>query len=554
MMKKNRIIAAGIMAMVCLPGAFLHAQTSKEKAAFSWNNLPTVTQPVFKADTFNIVQFGSVADGLTLNTNAINKAIATCSAKGGGVVLIPGGIWLTGPVEMKSNVNLHIERDAILLFTKDFDQYALVEGTYEGRRSARNQSPIQGINLENIAITGSGVIDGNGDVWRMVGKDRLTESQWKAKVASGGLVSSDNRIWFPSAKTKLAFDQKRGTALLPGQTLKDFEDIKDFLRPNLVVFNNCKKLLLEGVTFQNSPAWCLHPVLCEDLTVRNLFVKNPDYAQNGDGLDVESCKNVLVEGCTFDVGDDGICIKSGKDEEGRKRGRPTENVVIRNNVVYKAHGGFVIGSEMSGGARNIFVYDCSFMGTDIGLRFKTARGRGGVVENIYVKNIRMKDIVQDAILFDMYYFTKAPGANEKVEVPPVTEATPRFRNFQIADIVCNGANRGIFIRGLPEMKVKDIDLKNIVLKTNKGAEIIEANDIRMKDLTLLSSNSNPVVYVESGSNITLNGFKYSPNAGVVFSINGDKNENIRVSNANLRNNSDKVEFSNGASRSVFITE
>lgn len=533
----------------------LPAQTAKTKETFSWENLPTVTQPVFKHDTFNIAQFGAVADGLTLNTQAINKAITACNAKGGGVVLVSGGIWLTGPIEMKSNVNLHVERDGILLFTTDFDQYPLTEGTYEGRRSARNQSPIQGANLENIAITGRGVIDGNGDVWRMVGKDRLTESQWRAKVASGGLVSSDGRIWFPSAKTKLAFEQKRTSVLQPGQTLKDFEDIKDFLRPNLVVFNNCKKVLLEGVTFQNSPAWCLHPVLCEDLTVRNVFVKNPDYAQNGDGLDVESCKNVLIEGSTFDVGDDGICIKSGKDEEGRKRGRPTENVVIRNNIVYKAHGGFVIGSEMSGGARNIFVYDCSFMGTDIGLRFKTARGRGGIVENIYVKNIRMKDIVQDAIFFDMYYFMKPPAANEKVEIPPVTEGTPRFRNFQISDIVCNGAARGIFIRGLPEMKIDNINLNNIVLKTNKGAEIIEANDIHMKDVTLLSNNKkNPVVYVESGANITLDGFKYASDVAVVFSINGEKNENIRVVNANLPSNSGKVEFNNGASRSALITE
>ncbi len=384
-------------------------------------------------------------------------------------------------------------------------------------------------------------------------KDRLTEREWKAKKASGGLVSDDDRIWFPSAKTKLAHEQRRGTAILPGQTLKDFEDIKDFLRPNLVVFNNCKKVLLEGVTFQNSPAWCLHPVLCEDLTIRNVFAKNPDYAQNGDGLDVESCKNVLVEGCTFDVGDDGICIKSGKDEEGRKRGKPTENVIVRNNIVYKGHGGFVVGSEMSGGARNIFVYDCSFMGTNIGLRFKTARGRGGVVENIFVKNIRMKDIVEDAILWDMYYFTKPPAAGQKVEVPPVTEATPRFRNFQISDIVCNGAKRGIFIRGLPEMKVKDIELKNIVLKTDKGAEIIEANDIHMKDVTLISKNSGPVVYVESGSNITMNGFKYAPNAGLLFSINGDKNENIRITNANVPNNPDKVVFNNGANPSVLIT-
>jgi hypothetical protein len=548
MIRKNTLFVFILAALAGISSA--KAQTAKESSPYSWKNLPKIAEPKFKRDTFRIEKFGAIADGLTLNTVSINKAIAACSAKGGGVVLVSGGVWLTGPVEMKSNVNLHITRDAILLFSDDFDQYPLVEGTYEGRTAARNQSPIFGNNLENIAITGRGVVDGNGDVWRAVGKDRLTEREWKAKKASGGVVSADDHMWYPSAKSKLAWDTKRGTAILPGQTLKDFEDIKDFLRPNLLVFTNCKKVLLEGVTFQNSPAWCLHPVLCEDLTVRNVFAKNPDYAQNGDGLDVESCKNVLVEGCTFDVGDDGICIKSGKDEEGRKRGRPTENVIIRNNIVYKAHGGFVIGSEMSGGARNIFVYNCSFMGTDIGLRFKTTRGRGGVVENIYVKNIRMKDIEGDAILWDMYYFTKPPKAGEVVEVPAVTEATPRFRNFQISDIVCNGAKRGIFIRGLPEMKVKDIELSNIVLKADKGAEIIEANDIRMKNVTLISDKASPVVYVESGSNITLNGFKYSPNAGLVFSINGDKNENIRVLNANVPNNPDKVAFNNGARPSV----
>jgi polygalacturonase len=336
-----------------------------------------------------------------------------------------------------------------------------------------------------------------------------------------------------------------------GQTLKDFEDIKDYLRPNLVVFTNCKKVLLEGVTFQNSAAWCLHPIMCEDVTVRNVFVKNPDYAQNGDGLDVESCKNVLVEGSTFDVGDDGICIKSGKDEEGRKRGKPTENVIIRNNVVYKGHGGFVIGSEMSGGARNIFVYDCSFMGTDIGLRFKTARGRGGMVENIYIKNIRMKDIVHDAILFDMYYFMKPPAANEKVEVPAVTEATPRFQNFFINNIVCTGAERGIFVRGLPEMSIKNIYFNDIVLQTNKGVEIIEARNISLSNVQLVSKITKPMIYVENGSNLTFNDIRYTNNVDQLFSVNGEKSGNIKVSNTDAKNVKDKVAFYNGATSNMF---
>jgi polygalacturonase len=540
---KIKCFATIVLASISIGSA---KSQSSGNSKFSWTNLPKVIQPVFKTDTFNILRYGAVADGVTSNTTSINNAIIECSRKGGGVVLIPGGLWLTGPIEMKSDVNLHVVRDAILLFTTDFNQYQLVEGNYEGRHAARNQSPIQGTDLENIAITGNGVIDGNGDVWRMVGKDRLTESEWKKKVASGGLVSSDGSLWFPSAKTKMAFEQKRTAALEPGQTLKNFEAIKDFLRPNLVVFNNCKKILLEGVTFQNSPAWCLHPLLCEDLTVRNVCVKNPDYAQNGDGIDVESCKNVLIEGSTFDVGDDGICIKSGKDEEGRKRRKPTENVIVRNNLVYKGHGGFVIGSEMSGGVRNIFVYDCSFIGTDIGLRFKTARGRGGLVENIYVKNIRMKDIVHDAILFDMYYFMKPPARNEKPLVPTVTEATPQFRNFYISNIVCNGAERGLFIRGLPEMSIKGIYLNDIVCKSIKGAELFEANDIVLDNVRFLSEQTNPVIYIENGSGIKLNGIRYTSNPEVLLSVNGNKSGNIKLTNTIISNSENQIEFENGA--------
>jgi polygalacturonase len=527
------------------------AQTAD--APYSWTNLPKVVQPEFKKDTFNIVTYGAKADGIQLNTQNINKAILACSNKGGGVVLVPGGLWLTGPIEMKSNVNLHLVRDAILLFTTDFNQYPLVEGTYEGRHSARNQSPIQGTDLNNIAITGRGVVDGNGDAWRMVGKDRLSESEWKKKLASGGLVSSDGRIWFPSVKTKKAYDENRSSVIEAGQSLKDFEAIKDFLRPNLLVLNNCKKVLLEGVTFQNSPAWCLHPVLCENLTIRNVNVKNPDYAQNGDGVDVESSNNVLIEGSTFDAGDDGICIKSGKDEEGRRRGKPTENVIIRNNLVYKGHGGFVIGSEMSGGAKNIFVYDCTFMGTDNGLRFKTARGRGGVVENIYVKNIHMKDIQHDAILFDMYYFMKPPAANQKIEIPTVNEATPQLRNFYISNIVCEGADRGIFIRGLPEMSIKNINISDVVLKTNEGAEIIKGSEIHFKNVQLLSRKTNPVIYIENSDHVDFTGIKYPRSTERLLSLNGENSNNIKLRNTVITG-ADKIEFKAGANASMLLQQ
>jgi polygalacturonase len=519
-------------------------------AQYSWNNLPTAKLPVFKRDTFNIKTYGAKPNGTTLNTSSINRAIEACSKKGGGVVLIPEGLWLTGPVVLKNNVNLYVKSAAILQFTSDFNQYPLVMGTYEGRRSARNQAPLSGENLVNIAVTGKGIIDGNGDVWRMVGKDRLTESQWKKKVASGGLVSADGKTWYPSEKTKKAKEEKLTGVFEEGKTLKDYENIKDYLRPNLVVLSNCKKVLLEGVTFQNSPAWNLHPVGCEDLTIKNVLVKNPEYAQNGDGVDIESCKNVLVEGCIFDVGDDGICIKSGKDEEGRKRGKPTENVVIRNCTVYKGHGGFVIGSEMSGGAKNIFVYNCSFIGTDKGLRFKTARGRGGMVEKIYCRDIFMKDIVDEAIYFDMYYFTKPPTPGEKVEVPVVSETTPQFQNFEISNIVCDGAKKGIFIRGLPEMAVKNIKISNIVLNTDKGVEIIEAAGVQLGNVTLSNKNTEPVIYIENSTGITINGLKYSDSSAVLFNIYGERSNGISITHTDTRKAASVTKFEHGANQAA----
>ena len=363
----------------------------------SAQKIPVIQQTGFKKDSTYITKFGAIADGQTLNTQAINAAIDACNKKGGGVVVVPAGLWLTGPIELKSNVNLHLKKGALLQFTKDFNQYKLVEGNWEGIPQMRNQSPVSATNATNIAITGFGVIDGGGEAWRQVRKEKLTESQWKKWISEGGVLSADGNSWYPSEQWLKATKMKNAGEITPDKTPEFYKSIKDFLRPNLIVITKCKKVLLEGVTFQNSAAWCLHPLMSEDLTVRNVTVKNPWFAQNGDGIDVESCNRVLIENSSFDVGDDGLCMKSGRDEAGRKRGMPTENVIIRDCKVYHAHGGFVVGSEMSGGARNIWVNNCTFIGTDIGLRFKTTRGRGGIVENIYINDIQMIDIPGEAI-------------------------------------------------------------------------------------------------------------------------------------------------------------
>lgn len=531
------------LSLFCVVAVKVQAQTK----SYSWDNLPVIIEPVFKKDTITIVKYGAKPDGVSLNTKAINEAISACSANGGGVVLIPNGFWLTGPIKLQSNVNLHLEKNALLLFSKNFDDYKIIEGNYEGVPSAKNESPIMGTNLQNIAITGKGVIDGNGDVWRMVGRNALTESEWKDKVASGGIVSDDGKMWYPSEKAKKADLEKKSPVLGPGVKLEDFASIKDFLRPNLIVLTGCKNVLLEGVTFQNSPAWNVHPLMCENLTLRDLFIKNPDYARNGDGADIESCKNVLVENCIFDVGDDAICIKSGKDEEGRKRGMPTENMIIRNNSVYKGHGGFVVGSEMSGGARNIFVYDCTFMGTDKGIRFKTTRGRGGIVENIYIKDINMVDIVHEAIYFDMYYWVKPPKENEVVEVPKVTEATPIFRNIYMENIVCNGAQKGVFVRGIPEMPVSNIYMENLVLNTEIGVEIKDAKGIYLKNCDFRTKSGKEIIYIETSQDVSFDGIKSNQSEGTLFNVNGESSSKITVKNSSFSPNLTKAVFNNKAS-------
>lgn len=519
---------------------------------YSWSNLPVIAKTSFKADTFNIVKYGAINDGITLNTKAINDAIIACNKKGGGVVVVPKGLWITGPIELKSNVNLHLQKNAILQFTRDFDQYPLVASNWEGLPQMRNQSPLWATNQTNIAITGFGIIDGAGDAWRMVKKDKLTESQWKKLVASGGILSEDKKIWYPSQQS-LAGSKLKNPGEITGDKTPDFyQSIKDFLRPNLLVFTSCKRVLLEGVTFQNSPAWNIHPLMCEDLTVRNVYAKNPWYAQNGDGIDIESCKNVLIENSTFDVGDDGICIKSGRDAAGRKRAMPTENVIIRNSTVYHAHGGFVIGSEMSGGAKNIFVTDCTFIGTDIGLRFKTTRGRGGVVENIHIKNINMMDIPGEAILFDMYYAAvdPVPLTGEKREAPkvellPVTEETPVFKNFYINNVVCDGAEKAVFVRGLPEMSIENINLENIKIKATKGIDIQEAKNINLTNINLTIEHGNPLINLQNGKDINFKNITYN-SADLLFSVSGDRNSNIKTSGLDVTKAKQKTEFLAGA--------
>ena len=457
-------------------------------------SMPEIFAPKFPDFTVNILDFGAKGDGRTLCTEAFAAAIEKLSKEGGGKLLVPPGVWFTGPITLKSNINLHLEVGAVIQFSGDDSLYSIIKTSFEGLDTYRCQSPLSAINETNIAITGNGVIDGNGQFWRPVKRAKVTDSQWKEVISRpGGYLSRDD-YWVPNEGYAKA-EAKADMNVVIADSEEEWNEYKRFLRPVMISLVGCKNILLQGVIFQNSPAWNIHPLMSENIIIENVLARNPALAQNGDALDLESCKNALIINSKFDAGDDGICIKSGKDADGRKRNMPCENVVVDGCTVFAGHGGFVVGSEMSGGVKNIKVQNCQFLGTDVGLRFKSTRGRGGIVENIYINNISMTDIKTDAITFNMYYGGKSvaemiedgdiPDTSSKMKVD---ETTPVFRNININDIICNGAGRAMEFNGLAEMPIDGITLKNINIIAKKGAEFNNSKNIIKENVNIIVSS------------------------------------------------------------------
>lgn len=497
-------------------------------------DMPDIQEPEIPGYSVNIVDFGAVEGGQVLNTQAFEYAIAAVSKRGGGRVVIPAGIWLTGPIILKSNLEMHTETGALVIFSDNKDLYPIIETSFEGLDTWRCISPIYGKNIENVAFTGSGVWDGSGGAWRFVKKSKLTAKQWKELVKSGGVVNDKGDEWYPSEQFKKTHESANMNVPANLTTKEEFEEIRDFLRPVMVSIQNSKRVLLDGPTFQNSPAWCIHPLMVEDLIVRNITVRNPWYSQNGDGIDIESCKNVLVENSNFDVGDDAICIKSGKNEGGRRRDVPCENLVIRNNIVYHGHGGVTVGSEMSGGVRNMHVSNCTFMGTDVGLRFKSTRGRGGVVENIFISDVRMTNIPTIAISFNLYYggisvseMLESGQVEDFSRQEPVTEETPQFKDISIKDVVVNGALHAVVLQGLPEMNLENVNIADLFLVADKGFSVVDADGVKIENVKLITKNETAFEFLNS-KNVEINELDYRFEAPQSITVNGNKSENIKL--------------------------
>ncbi len=474
MMKKTYFYLA--MFFLCISSSVFsaYAGTSDDEMKKYLKDIPfdiDVKVPKFRDANYVISEYGAVADGITLNTEAIQKAIDKCNVGGGGHVVIPAGLWLTGPIQLRSNVDLHFETGAVLVFSPNMELYQDVQ--VPGKKPVGLKSPISCSELQNIGITGDGIINGNGQYWRPVKQSKMTPGQWKTLI-KGGLQTGD--IWYPSS------------------------EMKDIKRPKMVNIAECENILIEGVTFQNSPDFALNVGRCENIIVRYAKVMNEWWAQNGDGLDFSSCENLLLYKCTVNAGDDGICIKSSK--------KPMKNVVVQDCIVYHAHGGFVIGSNTDGGIENLFVKNCTFSWTDIGLRFKSASDRGGLIKNVYVQDIFMKDILNDAISFDCTYENRVAGADaDKKEVVKI----PTFTNFRMKNIFCDGADRAFIIDNTPEAKVNEIYLENSVLIANKGFESNYGSAVKFENVKILSKKS-PVFTFSNSSDCSFKNITFTEGA------------------------------------------
>lgn len=425
-------------------------------------NMTPVSAPAIPSNTVNIKDFGGVGDGVTLNTEAFRKAISALEKQGGGRLVVPAGVWLTGLISLKDNIDLHIEKNAIVMASPDRSLFIKEK---DGRKESKCTPMISASKRKNISITGEGVIDGNGAYWRPVKRSKVSDTEWKEFTDMGGTQTDGGKLWFPF-------------------NLKHFDNIagspekQEVMRTHLIRLTDCENVLVKGVTLQNSPKFHLIPTRCKNVIVDGVTIRCPWNAQNGDALDISSCKDVLIVNNTIDAGDDGICMKAGAGKSGAENG-PCENILIENNAVFHAHGGFVIGSEFTGGMKNIVVRNNRFCGTDTGLRFKSGVGRGGKTEGIYISDIYMTDIKGEAIVFECTYVDKKYSVTDDgntVSVPQDAPFVPDFSDIHISNVVCRNAATAVSAHGLPGLNtVHDVTIDNSTFFYTKKDKDLDSN-------------------------------------------------------------------------------
>jgi polygalacturonase len=411
----------------------------------------------------NISDKGADVTGNNKCTEVINRMIDSLATGGGGTLFFPAGTFLTGPIMLKSNITLYFDAGSLIKFSDDFDDYLpMVQSRWEDIRVRNFKSQIYAYKCENITITGRGRIDGQGEKWwnfmKEVNSGKQTDSKWQQ-----------------------TFRRENAEKLAGNEYLRSKGD---FLRPPMITIYECNNVLIEGVSLTSPPFWTVMPAFSENITIQGLTIDNPSESPNTDGIDPSSCRNVHISNCHITVGDDCIVIKSGRDEDGRDAGRPTENITITNCTMLKGHGGVVIGSEMSGDVRNIAISNCIFEGTDRGIRIKTMRGRGGVVEDIRISNIVMYNMLNEGILVTLRYQPTNPE--------PLSERTPSVNGIHISGIIVKNAQRAVAIYGLEERDASNITFSDMQIYAKSGILLENVSDVRFHDVRMAIANGSPL--------------------------------------------------------------
>lgn len=464
----------------------------------------SVNEPIFPDHICSIIDYGAIADGKTLNTEAFEKAIDSCASSGGGKVNVPAGVWLTGPIHLRSNINLHIERDATILFSTNARDYLpVVFSRFEGIEYYNYSPPIYAENSTNVAITGVGTLDGQGPVmwWKM--KDRATVSINKLYAQGDDNVPLTERVF--------------GTETAG-------------LRPAFIEFVHSSNILIEDIKIQNGPMWTIHPIYSDNIIVRGVDIATSP-GPSTDGIAIDSSVNVLVENTTLDTGDDAIVLKSGRDREGIRLHLPTENVVIRNCTIKDAHGAIAIGSEMSGDVRNVFVSDINISTAQYGFRIKATRGRGGIVENIWVQNVNIRNASIEAV-----QITTAYGLPFRVD----STTPPLFRNIHLKNISARKTSQAISVDGLPELPISDISFEDITLPTRLGIELTDTDTISFKNMRLTLKDSDPLFEVTDSSHIDISDSLCGANTPICLSLKGNKSSEINIRDSGFEKEKIKV--------------
>ncbi len=427
--------------------------------------LDSIRPPVFPDRLFPITDFGAIADGQADCLPALRAAIEECHAEGGGTVEVPPGQYFCkGPIHLKSNVNLHVSKGATILFSTNAEDYLPVVFTRWEGVECLNYSPlVYAFEQENIAITGNGTLNGQADTtnwWKWVDKERFG---WREGMPSQKDSLSRPRLFAWNTQEVPVEERVLGEGA--------------YLRPNFIQPYRCKNVLIDSVTILNSPMWIIHPVLSENVTIQNVRVAS--HGPNSDGCDPESCRNVLIRNCYFDTGDDCIALKSGRNQDGRRIGRPIENVVVQGCRMKDGHGGVVIGSEVSGGARNIFAEDCQMdsPNLDRAIRVKTNKVRGGTIENLYFRNIMVGEVDEAVVRVNMRY--------------PIYSDTnqtfiPVVRNIYVENVQSSKSEYGLLVEGYSdEHPVRNIHLENCRFEgVQKGNSIEYAEGLHFEDFYL----------------------------------------------------------------------